>query len=213
MPHVIEPIYNKNIDDALADLYKAHEFLVCRAKDKILAFSGAEMNAWGIDSKRITVDLRCNTRPSLIGKEEEKLFEVVNIAATVERLIAAIEWFKSNYHLLKIRECHPSTSDEVDENDLVLQDENGVIVARCEVCDVVSDNANSNNKERKELRNLGCADLVPPDEIKRYICTAPEFAIALTRKRRIWATKHYKYEQFLVGDASDTRLLLINPGN
>jgi hypothetical protein len=57
--------------------------------------------------------------PQLIGKVQEKFGEVINIAATVERLIDAIDWFarQPDNHGFTIFECHPSTSDEASGND------------------------------------------------------------------------------------------------
>jgi len=210
MPHLIEPFTNASFEDAVADLRAANSFIVGRAKEAMIA---ADVNVamWGISLKRTPVDLTGNSRPRLIGKPTEKLSEVINITATVERLIAAIEWFSHDCPSCKIHECHPSTSDETNRNDLVLIDDKGMVVVRCEVCDVASSSAGSNGKEKKDIRNLGCNVAVPEDNVRRYICTSPEFAIALTSEKRKWATIPYRYEQTCVGDDADCRLLLIRP--
>jgi hypothetical protein len=208
MPHLIEPIRNKSFDDALTSLRTAHDFVVSCAAIEIKK-TGLNVSLWGIDSKRTEVNLQGDAVPALIGKEKEKLGEVINIAATVERLIAAIEWFKNQYPSYSILECHPSTSDDEAGNDLVLVNKYGEIKVRCEVCDVASTRAGANSKEQKDLCSLGCAEEVPDDGIKRYICTSREFATALTSERRAWAAKPYRYEQFSANDAADSRLLLI----
>ena len=180
MPHVIEPFTNSSFEDAVADLRAANSFIVSRAKKALIA-ADISVGKWGISLKRTPVDLGGDSKPRLVGKQSERLSEVINIAATVERLIAAIEWFKGN------------------------------VVVRCEVCDVASNSAGSNGKEKKDIRNLGCNVAVPEDNVRRYICTSPEFASALTSEKRKWATMPYRYEQTFVGDDADCRLLLICP--
>lgn len=208
MPHVIEPFANASFESAIQDLRNAHTFVVTRAKKAIID-ADVDPALWGIAMKRISVDLGGDSRPKLIGKPHEKLGETINIAATVERLIGAIEWFSGEFPSYSIRECHPSTSDEALGNDLVLIDGSGTIVVRCEVCDVASSSAGSNGKEKKDIRNLGCTQQVPDDNVRRYICTAPEFARALTNGKRKWAAVPYRYKQIVTGDAAESRLLLI----
>lgn len=210
MPHVVEPFSNASFDEAIHDLRAAHAFVVSRAK---AAIHGADVHpgSWGIALKRTLIDLTAESRPKLIGKPSEKLGEVINITATIERLIAAMEWFARELPTCSIHECHPSTSDDANGNDLVLVNGSGDIVVRCEVCDVASSNAGSNGKEKKDIRNLGCSEEVPDDNVRRFICTAPEFATALTSEKRKWATLPYRYEHISVGDNSDCRLLLIHP--
>ena len=212
MPHVIEPFTHATFADASRDLRDAHAFIVARAKNAIRE-SDVDPTRWGMSLKRTQVDLNGNDRPKLIGKPNEKLGEVINIAATVERLIAAIDWFATQEREWRIHECHPSTSDESNGNDLVMINASGDIVARCEVCDVASSNAGSNGKEKKDIRNLGCASEVPDDNIRRYICTASEFATALTSPKRKWATMPYRYERIPCGDSADSQLLLVHPNS
>lgn len=187
MPHVIEPFTNCTFAVALQRLTIAHRFLVLQAKATLLA-SDIDDASWGSALKRSPVRLDEGAVPPLIGKSDERLGEVINIAATVERLMDSIRWFaeQPDYEKHSILECHPSTSDEANGNDVVIVDPDGRIVVRCEVCDVASSNAGSNNKEKKDIRNLGCTHAVPQDDIARFICTAPEFAAALTSHRRKW---------------------------
>ncbi|HUN56276.1 MAG TPA: hypothetical protein VMU29_14080 [Smithella sp.] len=211
MPHVIEPFKNVTFEEALLSLREAHRFLVSRAKAAITASELDEYH-WGASVKRLPVKLNYDNVPNLIGKTEEKLVEVINIAATVERLIDGIEWFAAQpenqgYFIL---ECHPSTSDESSGNDLVMIDGNNRVTIRCEVFDVVSLNAGSNNKEKKDIQNLGCNESVPKDGVKRYICTALEFGRALTSPNRRWESKPYRYKLIETGSSSKTCMLLIS---
>jgi hypothetical protein len=210
MPHVVEPFTNASFCYALQRLRAAHSYLVSRAKEAINAADFAE-SSWGTSVKRSPVRLNVGDVPPLIGKSEERLGEVINIAATVERLIDAIGWFAAQPQCegYKILECHPSTSDEADGNDLVIIDPTGKIAIRCEVCDVASTNAGSNNKETKDIRNLGCDEAVPDDDVARYVCTASEFANALASPKRKWGSKPYRYELIETGTRAGTCMLLI----
>ena len=211
MPHVVQPLFDTTYAVALSQLETAHQHLVRCAQDSLLA-STLDATRWGIQTKRLVVDLTDNA-PDLIGKRNEKFGEIINIAATIERLIPAIRWFSlhSEFKALTIRECHPSTSDENGGNDLVLIDSDGNVYVRCEVCDVASSNAGSNGKEKKDIRNLGCTQNVPDDSVARYICTAPEFAVALTNPKRKWKQLPYQYKCTTLGDVADTRLLRVVP--
>jgi hypothetical protein len=209
MPHLVEPFTNVTFDDGLTRLRAAHRFLVSRAKEAISAWDFDE-SCWGSSVKRSSIPLNGGDVPPLIGKSEENLGEVINMAATVERLIDAIVWFaqqpeNKGYSIL---ECHPSTSGEATGNDLVIGHD-GKDAIRCEVCDVASSNAGSNNKEAKDIQNLGCNVYVPQDGVARYICTALEFASALASARRNWDSKPYRYDLINTESASCTCMLLI----
>ena len=210
MPHVIEPLQNISCQAAVQSLQAAHLFIVDRVRAAI-DIADIDIAHWGMETKRTIVDLTGEQRPVLIGKPNEKFSELLNITATVERLLAAIAWFSNQSPGITIQVCHPSTSDDTADNDLVLADASGQVTVRCEVCDVVSRKVSTNGKEKKDLKNLGCSDAVPQDGTQRYICTSPEFADALKNPRRRWATKVYRYEQLQIGDAADSRLLLICP--
>jgi hypothetical protein len=210
MPHLIDPLFDVSYADAIERLETAHAFLVERAAAAI-ATSSLPASRWGIEAKRLVVDLSAGGRPALIGKLNERFGEVVNMAATIERMIPALRWFsqRQEFQHLRVRECHPSTSDEESGNDLVLVMPNGSVVVRCEVCDVASDRAGSNGKEKKDIRNLGCATAVPPDGLARFVCTAREFARALTSRHRPWSSYAYRYQLVELGDPADTCLLRV----
>lgn len=215
MPHLVESFSNLAYGDAIDRLERAHAFLVMRGAK---AIRDSEVNAsqWGIQLKRACVILDGDPGdpvPELIGKREERLIEVINMVATIERLLDAIKWFSTQPETdgCSVHECHPSTSGEIGSNDLVIADSQGRIVARCEVCDVASSNAGSNNKERKDLLSLECNTFVPQDGVARYICTARKFAEALDGKLRKWATKHYQNKRIKISGARESYLLLILP--
>jgi len=101
-------------------------------------------------------------------------------------------------------------SNDEDANDIVLIDKMKPIIVRCEVCDVASESAGANRKEMKDLNSLGCANEVPRDGVKRYICSSKEFAEALTSKTRMWSKKHYRYERIMLHDPADSQLLQVS---
>lgn len=215
MPHLVEPFRNVSFSEALRDLREAHDFLVSRAVDEISNLDFGT-SYWGTSVKRLVVRFTVPSPegiPCRIGKQEEKFGEVVNMAATVERLIDTIEWFSVQPESkdYSIGECHPSTSNDLNGNDLVIVDPNKKITIRCEVCDVASSNAGSNKKEAKDIRSLGCNDSVPLDGVDRYISTSKEFAIALASPQRQWAEKPYRYNLIETNKNSGTCLLSIVP--
>lgn len=72
-------------DAALNCLQNAHRYLISRAKRLSPGIDPTD-SCWGIECKRSPVILSVGEIPPLIGKPVEKLGEVMNIAATVERL-------------------------------------------------------------------------------------------------------------------------------
>lgn len=208
MPHVIEVMENTPLYTALDQLRNAHSFVVEKvivAQDQL----GTDIVGWGQKVKRLSIDLHGS--PELIGKTSEKFVELINILATTERTLEALEWLAKRYGNLIVRECHPSTSDFEGGNDIVLVSDSGEVRVRCEVCDVVSDNAGQNNKEKTDLRNLNCVEYVPSDGVDRYIATSSEFAAALTNQKRRWSAKHYHYEPIATGLSQDTVMLKLKP--
>ena len=163
--------------------------------------------------KRMYVGLKADARPGAVCKDAERFGEVVNMVATLERLVAALGWFErhSEFSALRVKECHPSTSSAKGSNDLMLEDATGTVIVRCEVCDVASDSAGSNGKERKDIASLGCADGVPADGVRRFLCTSPEFARAIQSPKRKWAHRLHRYREFAVGDATGTVLVELIP--
>jgi hypothetical protein len=157
MPHLVKPLRDVTYDAATHELELVHAFLVRRAGED-LATSAIPADRWGIDAKRPDVDLTREGRPEYVGKSAERFGEVVNMAATIERMLALLRWCSRHpeYQRLRILQCHPSTSDDEGGNDPVLTTSEGAVVVRCEVCDVASRKASSNGKEASDLSKLGC---------------------------------------------------------
>lgn len=119
MAHVIETIRNVEFEDAISQLKSTHDLLVERAvaAQRNLDF---DHSSWGILIKRLEVKLPQGE--FLVGKSSEKFVELVNILATTERMLTALYWFSRHYPQAIVRECHASTSDDKDGNDIVLVD-------------------------------------------------------------------------------------------
>lgn len=215
MKHLIATLTNIPLSTARHQLSEVHDFLVarCLAALKTIPQAGP---LWGAQMKRMYVDLKTTLRPAEVCKDAERFGEVINMIATLERLVAALGWFEQHpeFRNLRVKECHPSTSSLKGGNDLVLEDTAGIIFVRCEVCDVASDAAGSNGKERKDIASLGCANGIPADGVRRFLCTSPEFARAIQSPKRMWAKCHYRYREFAVGDETATVLVeLISPAS
>jgi hypothetical protein len=211
MTHLVAPLLNLELQSALHQLSEAHDFLV---EHSIAAMATAPRPGplWGVHMKRLHVSLPAPGRPAVIGKDSERFVEVVNMVATLERLNAALtclEGKKQELGSLRVRECHPATSSTRGSNDLVLEHPSGAVAIRCEVCDVASDSAGSNGKEWKDLESLGCAEGVPSDNVRRLLCTSPEFAGAIQRAGRKWSERRYRYREFAVEPITGTVLLEI----
>jgi hypothetical protein len=206
--HLVDTLDDLPLPDASHRLAKAHDFLV-ECCLNVLTKIPKTVALWGIQTKRLPVELRAVTRPAIVCKDAERFGEVVNMVATIERLIAALGWFEQQPEFggLRVKECHPSTSGAEDSNDLVLEDGSGRVAVRCEVCDVVSSSAGQNRKERKDIKSLGCINGVPTDGVRRFICTSRDFALAIQSSKRRWNRRPYRYREFAVGDQSDTVLV------
>lgn len=212
MNHLVTPFAGLSLHDARCQLAEAHDYLVscCLAALATIPKAGP---LWGAEMKRLRVDLEAAPRPVVVHKDAERFGEVVNMTATLERLVAALGWFEQQpeFRDLWVKECHPSTSSTKGSNDLMLEDAAGKVVVRCEVCDVASDSAGSNGKEPRDIANLGCANGVPVDCVRRFICTSPEFARAIQSATRKWEQRRHRYREFAVGDAGGTVLLELVP--
>jgi len=206
MAHLIETIYGVSMNEAINLLDITHSSIVTSVI-KNQAKLATENQSWGIVMKRLEIDLCAGE--GLVGKSSEKYVEVINILATVERTIAALKWFENKFVHTTVRECHPSTSDNAEGNDIVLVDSKENIIIRCEVCDVVSSTAGQNGKEKKDINNLGCAEGMPEDDVRRFIATSSEFASALVSEKRKWKDLPYRYKWNDSGMSDGTVLLEI----
>jgi hypothetical protein len=206
MAHLIEPIRNSNFPEAIAVLEKSHALIVQAVKSAQLSMTGDD-SILGGQYKRLEIPLPYGE--AQVGKSSEKFVEIINILATAERTISALVWLSNKYPNALVRECHPSTSDETTGSDIVLIARDNSVLVRCEVTDVVSSNAAQNGKEKKDLKNLGCATRVPDDGVARFIATSEEFAQALSSPKRKWSAMHYRYKRHDIGLSDNTMMLEI----
>ena len=207
MAHLIPEIRGVSLEDAIESVTQSHREIVASAREAVLELDQHE-STWGIEAKRLLVKFPSDAEELGLGKEEERFAEVMNMAATIERLLDALRWFQNHrdYGSLRVRECHPTTSNDSSGNDIVLESADGIVKVRCEVCDVVS---KLPKKEAKDIKNLGCEDGVPSDGVSRYIATSPEFAQALASRARKWNQKPYRYKSICAGAGCDTKLLML----
>lgn len=202
---------------AHGDRYKSLEscYAEMREAQKYLSVNGAEafrraaalgdVARWGMDAKRIKVAFPVGPRPTLIGAElaDHNLGEVVNQCATMERLLDALSWARTEPSLngYVVERCHPTTGSsrsDVDDHDLVLVKEDAPnLKAKFEVSDVVS-GKDGNNKEKKDLASLGVlhrGSLQPADAWpagRLFLVVSEEFCVSLMRQRL--KPQPYRYE-------------------
>jgi hypothetical protein len=186
MPYLVKPIKDSVFGEAIEKLWKAHNLLVDQAELCISTREILEKSKWGVQMKQLNVQLSVDSKSELIEKSSERLTEVINIVATIERLICGLQWFCSSpdYSSLRIKSCHPSTSSRKNESDITLVAASGEIKVLCEVCDIVpSAKASQNKKNTKILKSLGLDDnnSPPSDRIHRFVCASEEYAKALMK--------------------------------
>jgi hypothetical protein len=132
--------------DYLAQLRAVHDAIVARAVSWTVAGAGP---SWGIRAKRSGVDLS-GAHP-LISNEAHPITELMNISATVERLLDALGWAIQNEWAASVIECNPTTSSRPGPPDLRTVGERGE--AWFEVSDVVS-RRDGNRKLQTDLERL-----------------------------------------------------------
>jgi hypothetical protein len=209
----------------------------------------SESATWGCDFKRVEIRMpeehedrrftdsvgRCH---SLIGEKVEcqKLIEIINQAATLERLMDALRWAMSEGSGLsryRIQLCHPTTSSDAlatpsaPDHDLVLSCPSGAR-ALFEVSDVASP-SDGNRKEEKDLRSLGLLVEGQGEEKFRvrdwpegrlFLVVSPEWKARLQRKSRRWVQNRTAngaqlpphLEMRLIAWTSATGIVEIHPG-
>lgn len=212
--HLICPIRNLALSQATRELEHTRRYLLARlqlhGKDTAAMSSAVEL-------KRARVTLPADGKPRIVGKGEEKLSEVVNVLASLERMLVGLQWAVGQYPGATVRVCHPSTSHGKQECDVILDLAPGQSL-RAEVCDIVTPNATQNGKEERQLENLRCGDGEFPlghSGIRLMVWTSPEYAKGLTRTRRKMRDgggKPYKYVEVHRDVATDTVLLDVVAG-
>lgn len=192
--HLVGPIFETPLSDAIDELRTVHGFLVGRGKTTV-ANAHESGDLWTVEIQSLIVNLQGTNRPHLVGKEVEGLAELLNVTASLERVIVALTWFGScgEFGGLTVMECHSSPDSPKSTNDIVLSDELGQTKIRCGVRDIASDTAGEAGKERKYLRSLGCEVRVPDDGVRRFICTSTEFAAVLRSEKRDWQRVPHRY--------------------
>jgi len=152
------------IQNAYKHLEDAHTFLVEHAHPVLgSAARVAPDGQWGTNVKRIPISFpRTDLRLLENDHIEHNFVEVINMCATIERMLDALLWAQQtgfSEHLVWI--CHPTASSNAEarlqgepDNDLVLISRNNDgMAAHFEVSDV-SGNRDGNDKERKDLESL-----------------------------------------------------------
>lgn len=136
------------IRKALDHLSGAHLELARQGKRLVEAAAGLGINEnWATNVKRIG---------RTEGYSDHNLAEIINICATVERLIETLEWARSSrFSDWRVELCNASHTGERNENDLVLVErcDGRECRARFEVSDVAG-SSDSNHKEKKDLASL-----------------------------------------------------------
>ena len=188
----------KSLESCYGELREAQRYLSVNGAEAFRrAAALGDVERWGMDAKRIKVAFPAGPRPTLIGVglADHNLGEVVNQCATMERLLDALSWARTEPSLngYVVERCHPTTgssSRDVDDHDLVLVREDALDrKAKFEVSDVVS-GKDGNNKEKKDLASLGVlrrGSLQPADGWpagRLFLVVSEEFCAWLTRRRR-----------------------------
>jgi hypothetical protein len=202
--HLVKPIFEALLPNAVSEFRAVHDFLVAQTRTAV----ASQHDQWAINIKRLNVDLRGRNRPALLGKEEENLVEVLNVAATLERLIASLNWFsrEEDFGSLILTECRASAGDATDSYSVVLSNEWGKTRVLCEVCDVASSAVVQPGKEREYLWRLGCQGTVPFDGVRRFICSSPEFAAVVQKEQPDREGIDHRYVLHRINDEAQTVL-------
>ena len=228
---LVRPIIGRReVSKCLNDLQEAHNYLQEYGKHALNeVVNRTDDLAWGINTKRIRVQLPNQGKPYLVPYRllSHNLVEVINQCATLERLIDVLRWSMtpvsglSDYFITK---CHPTSSSDKGgssterDHDLVLEGPDGK-VAYFEVSDVVSPK-DKNRKEIKDLINLGVlsgkqnapslSDHWP--EGRLFLVVSSEFEEGLLSRKPKWIGEgHCQYKSFHISES--TRVLEILKGD
>lgn len=152
-----------NIVEAHSHLVKAHDFLTVNAlpmMEKLAKVSSDQY--WGTNIKRLPVEYpECGILLAKGPATKHNFAEVVNMCATVERLLDVLQWaMASEFADYQVEICHPTTGSHPlrlkngkFDNDLILV-KDGHQGARFEISDIAGDN-DGNHKEKRDLIGLG----------------------------------------------------------
>lgn len=223
MAHLVIPITGSvEVEDAIAELQEAHDFLAEAAIVAGRRLAALPAATWGQQAKRTYVELPESGRPSLLkaSPSHHALTEITNQCATMERLIDALRWGSDNLpdHVLHV--CHPTTSsnpeDQTVNNDIVLMGPEGA-PCRFEVSDVAS-SKDGNQKERKDLKGLSIFTSLDPltyapdwPDGRAFLVVSEEFSEHLMRPTR-HGLKEGRFHYRLVGSEDTTRIIEVCEG-
>lgn len=155
----------------MAQLQAAHDAIVARA---IRSTHDVEGPSWGIRAKRTPIDLT-GTDP-MVTSERHPISELMNICATVERLLDALGWAIQNGWATSVLECNPSTSGVAGPPDLRTVGIEGE--AWFEVSDVVAAR-DGNRKLQLDLVRLERA----PAEVATFLVASPSWEQRIKHRR------------------------------
>ncbi len=178
MPHLISSL-SGSLHECHAALGERHGELVTAARRTLDRFADLESGSFGAAAKRVTV----------AGAGDQPLGEVLNQCATIERLLDAMAWSKSEFPDAVVQVCHPTTSsrkgrtNELDA-DLLLVSSQGLLIAAFEVSDVASSTRDGNRKESRDLGSLGVASGWSGTRHRVFLAVSQEFADMLERKSK-----------------------------
>ena len=165
--HLIRPhLASEGPIDAVAykeQLQGAHDAIVDRAIWWAHAVAGP---SWGIRAKRTFVDLT-DCHP-LVTSEKHPIMELLNICATVERLLDSLAWAIQNGWADSVLECNPTTSGVSGPSDLRTIGVEGE--AWFEVSDVISAR-DGNAKLRLDVARLQLA----PAGVATFLVASPSW--------------------------------------
>lgn len=153
----------------LGQLQGAHDAIVGRAVGWTHAVAGP---SWGIRAKRTLVDLT-GAHP-LVTSEKNPISELLNICATVERLLDALGWAIENGWAQSVLECSPTTSGVAGPSDIRTRGVEGE--AWFEVSDVVSAR-DGNRKLQTDLARLELATA----GVATFLVTSPSWERRIQR--------------------------------
>ncbi len=195
--HMIAPLVGTALEPALKLLQDEHDRWAGAVHVAVRGHSAHDTPMRGIQLKRIEVEVEG------AAGQRQKLTEVINQLATIERLLAAMRWARSHLHDFDtVVIAHPTTSSrprnvfEVDgakrsepaDNDLILADAAG---RQCwfEVSDVVGE-SDGNRKEAKERASLTRASN-GVEVHRRYLVVSQSFCDLIWRNEQAARAKGY----------------------
>jgi hypothetical protein len=209
-----------------AELERVLTYLVARARDQSVRLADLPAERWGCLAKRFKIDLGdSKARPSSIQKDKENIVELINMIATMERLVDALAWILGRDPQAQVVSCDPTTSTPhargrrngkgspallslgVPAPDLHVR--GSAFEAIFEVADIISEVRDGNGKEKSSLRNLGCETSIPEGPIARYLVVPEGFSAWLCRTTRRWRDKHFAYDDPV--PVGTTHLLRVRP--